>query len=428
MDTYGHIIKFERIRQNVKQAQLSEGICSPAYLSKIESNSIVPSVQVRDALFKRLNIKPSTPSMSEDDYLKHVHTIYFEAIMYKDRQKTATFLEELQKTQFLFINPSNFYTFQLKILRLSLIAFNSQKPTQDIIKSISLMKKDFNDYQNFMFKLNLGFFNFMNQNHLHSLKFLEDAFDLVQRVKCEAWETADLEYALALVYLSLDRNVNSIEFNEKAVLFFEREFYYKRAIESYIILGIVYRRIEKHKEAVEILQLAKKISIELNIKDNYPHVFFNLGTIASEQGDLDLAIESFEEALNLRSDIPGKVLCLYALMLVYAKKKDTDSVIFFCKKGIELCNNEQDNLLENTIHHFNCYLSRFSKFENFEETFKTAVSYFDKKNENQYSHKYSLQLAQYYLANKKYKNAATYFSLANEFLAKKESRNYSEDI
>jgi hypothetical protein len=32
MKRFGHIIKFERIRQNIKQVQLSDGICTPSYL------------------------------------------------------------------------------------------------------------------------------------------------------------------------------------------------------------------------------------------------------------------------------------------------------------------------------------------------------------------------------------------------------------
>jgi transcriptional regulator with XRE-family HTH domain len=95
MATYGHVIKFERIKQKIKQVQLAKDICTPSYLSKIENNSIVPSEEIREKFFKRLGINPSPSSMSEEDYLKHVHSIYFEAVMYKDRQKTELILKDL---------------------------------------------------------------------------------------------------------------------------------------------------------------------------------------------------------------------------------------------------------------------------------------------------------------------------------------------
>ena len=428
MGTFGHVIKFERIRQNIKQAQLSEGICSPAYLSKIESNSIVPSVKVQDGLFKRLNIKPSSSSMSEDDYLKRVHTIYFEAIMYKDRKKSATFLKKLQETHFLFKSPSTFYTFQLKLLRLSLIAFDSQQPTQEIIKAISLMKKDFNDYQNFMFKLNLGFFNFMNQNYLHSFNSFEDAQEYAQRGKSEDWEIADLEYALGLVCIYLNKNLESIQYSQQAVSFFKKEFYYTRVIEAYLMLAIGFRRIEKYQDAYDFLLLAKKISTELDMKENIPYISANLGNLLAEQGEFDSAIVNFKECIEITDDNFIKATCMCSIMFAYSKINDLDSVVSWCNAGIDFCSKTPDKPLENIIHHFHCYLALHTNSQEIEQTLKKAITYFDQKNEHEYSHKYALLLARYYISNKKYKNAATYFSLANEFLAKKEKRNYSEDI
>ena len=65
MNKYGHIIKFERIRQNLKQVQLSEGICTPSYLSRIENNSIAPTDEILFELFKRLNMR--FPGESENN-------------------------------------------------------------------------------------------------------------------------------------------------------------------------------------------------------------------------------------------------------------------------------------------------------------------------------------------------------------------------
>ncbi|MGL6031822.1 MAG: helix-turn-helix domain-containing protein [Kurthia gibsonii] len=39
----GHIIRKERLNQNMKQSYLAKDICSPSYLSKIENNSTQPS-------------------------------------------------------------------------------------------------------------------------------------------------------------------------------------------------------------------------------------------------------------------------------------------------------------------------------------------------------------------------------------------------
>lgn len=53
----GSIIRDERIKQNIKQDVLCHKICSPSYLSKIESNHANPSDDILVLLFERLNIK-----------------------------------------------------------------------------------------------------------------------------------------------------------------------------------------------------------------------------------------------------------------------------------------------------------------------------------------------------------------------------------
>lgn len=53
----GSIIRDERIKQAMKQEVLCHKICSPSYLSKIESNQANPSDDVLVLLFQRLNIR-----------------------------------------------------------------------------------------------------------------------------------------------------------------------------------------------------------------------------------------------------------------------------------------------------------------------------------------------------------------------------------
>lgn len=82
MDIYGHIIKFERIRQNLKQVQLSEGLCTPSYLSRIENNSIAPTDEVLLELFNRLNITYSNSSLTDEEFLEKVRKTYSKALKY----------------------------------------------------------------------------------------------------------------------------------------------------------------------------------------------------------------------------------------------------------------------------------------------------------------------------------------------------------
>ena len=53
----GSVIKYERVKQDMKQELLCKNICSVSYLSKIESNSAAPSTEVTTLLFKKLGIE-----------------------------------------------------------------------------------------------------------------------------------------------------------------------------------------------------------------------------------------------------------------------------------------------------------------------------------------------------------------------------------
>jgi len=429
MGKYGHVIKFERIRQKIKQVELAKDICTPAYLSKIESNSIVPSEDIREKLFVRLNINSSSTTRTEEDFLEYVRSIYFEAIMYKDRQKTATLITEVESTCFLFQNASHFYTYQLMMLRLYLIVGEINHPVPEILTSLSEFTKSFNGYQNFIYKVNFGLFCIFKQDYSRAMKYLEEAFDYTERLVCDKWEIADLEYILGLIYIYLNKNLVSMQYSKNAISFFEKKFFYTRVIESYIILAIAYRRSEKYEETVKILQKAKKASIELDITENLHILLFNLGTVLVKQRENELAIENFKECIAISSDPYDKVTCMFAIMNEYAKKNDVLSAIYWCDKGVHICQTENTNRLESMLHHFYCYSVRFSPRSNpFDEPLLKAISYFEKKKDYVHSNKYTIQLAKYYLEKKYYKKSATYYELANEYLAKSENRKHIEDM
>ncbi|MGB2992656.1 MAG: helix-turn-helix transcriptional regulator, partial [Paenisporosarcina sp.] len=121
MNNFGHVIKLERIRNNMKQITLAQGICTPSYLSKIENNSIVPSQEVIDLLLNRLELSiTQNKNLDDESYLKHIKEIYFNAVMNKDRELVAQQLKEINNERYMFSDSTNYYTYQLMVLRLTL--------------------------------------------------------------------------------------------------------------------------------------------------------------------------------------------------------------------------------------------------------------------------------------------------------------------
>ncbi len=431
MDTFGHVIKFERIRQNIKQSQLSDGICTPSYLSKIESNSIVPSEEILSMLVNKLKLNISPFDMPESEFISNLQKKHKEAILFKDREKTSLLLHKLNQKTYIFSDIQSFYDYQLILLRLNLITTNIQNPPKELIRALSEFKMHFNNYQRFTFYINLGFLKFFENEIMSSLENFEKALLILPNIKCEDWEIADMEYALGLVLLMSQRYVSSIEYTKRSITFFEKHLYYARSIEAYIVLSVAYKYSQKYDEASKILKIAQNIAKKTNHTENLLHLHYSIGAIDTKQGKWESAIFNYRSCFALSNDDHddwNASISIIALIIEYAKLRDLSSVIEWSQRGLTLCNNSTDPLIKIKEPHFYCFLAIYGELKDYEITLIKGIKHFEQKNEFRFAHKYSLQLAQHYMENKQYKKAALQYKKANDFLALKENRKFTEDL
>ena len=428
MNIYGHIIKFERLKQNMKQVTLAEGICQPSYLSRIENNSIVPSGEIIEMIVNKLKLNISTFDMPESEFISNVQSEYKEAILFKDREKTSLLLKELNQKPVNFSDVTLFYDFQLMVLRLNLISHGIQFPTKNILFALSELRGHFNYQQQFTFYINVGFIKYIEDDLESSLENFQKAIKIMPNIKCKAWEIADMEYALGLVYLDLHRYVSAIEFTKHSIIFFDKNFYNTRSIEAYIVLSIAYKNSQNYEQALSVLKLAQNKALIMNHKNHLSLLHYNIGAIATLQGNSTSAITNYLSCIALSSKDLNTATSMVALIIEFAKKRDYTSVIEWCQKGISLCKNSSDPTLKFREPHFLCYQAIYGDGDNFERTLQKCINTFEHHKEFRYSHKYSLKLAEYYLENKKYKKAAIQYKKANEYLALKENRKFTEDL
>jgi tetratricopeptide (TPR) repeat protein len=417
MNNFGHVIKLERIRRNMKQITLAQGICTPSYLSKIENNSIVPSQEVVDLLLNRLELSiTQNENLDDESYLAHIREIYFNALMNKDREHVAQQLKEINNERYLFSDSTNYYTYQLMVLRLTLIVQNIQNDTSELIMALSELSSNFNDYQMFLFHSNVGSYYYFKHDYSLALNAFEQAFDAHQNSIAQDWETADFQYMLSLIYLNQQRLVICIEFIQKALSYFKDNFYYHRAIECYLVLSVAQKRSFKLDEALETLQLAKRITIQLNLEKHFFMIFHNLGSIMAQRGDWEIAIEHYIESMTLSDESEVKLKSIISIVQEYSKQGNANKVIEWAQKGIQISIEEENQDLQLYQHHLNIYISKYSDYLNFEQIVLKAIQFFKNTNDYQYIYKYYTFLAEYFYANNKYKNAAKYYSNANEYL------------
>ncbi|HEX5519067.1 MAG TPA: helix-turn-helix transcriptional regulator, partial [Candidatus Nitrosocosmicus sp.] len=97
----GHLIRTERVRQQMKQVVLAKGICTPSYLSKIERNLIEPSEDVMELLFNKLGIDVEllleNNQKKEGSFKKLIFDVYKEVITTRDDSFTREKLNYLER-------------------------------------------------------------------------------------------------------------------------------------------------------------------------------------------------------------------------------------------------------------------------------------------------------------------------------------------
>jgi transcriptional regulator with XRE-family HTH domain len=429
MNNFGHVIKLERIRKNMKQISLAQGICTPSYLSKIENNSIVPSQEVIDLLLNRLELSiTQNKNLDDETYLAHIREIYFNAVMNKDRELAAQQLKEINNERYLFSDSTNYYTYQLMILRLTLIVQDIQNDTSELIMALSELSSDFNDYQMFLFHSCVGSYYSFMLDYNSTIQAYEKATEYFKRINIEKWEEADFQYLLGHCFLTQQRWVISIDHIQKSLEFFKNGFYNSRVVECYLILAIAQDNSYQFEEAYQNLLLAQKIAYQLNLVELFPIIKQNLGSSATRKNLSDTAIQYYMESLDARIDNVEKLLPIYSLVKEYSKLKNSEQILYWAQIGLSIINENPNAGLQSFSHHLNVYLSRENDTDLFEKVTTEAYNFFKEIKDYRHAEKYSLLLGNFYQEKNKYKNAAKYFSFSNENMFKKQKISHWEDL
>lgn len=413
----------------MKQITLAQGICTPSYLSKIENSSIVPSQEVVNLLLNRLELSVTQDkNLDDESYLKKISEIYFDAIMNKNREKAARQLKEINAERYLFTDSENYYTYQLMVLRITLIVQDIQNDTNELIMALSELSGNFNDYQMFLFHSCVGSYYSFMLDYNSTLQAFEKAIVFSKKINIEKWEEADFNYLLGHCYITQQRWVISIEHIQKALEYFKNGFYNTRAIECYLLLAIAQYSSYQVEEAFENNLLAQKIAIQLDLKEYFPIIKQNLGTCSSSRGYSQEAIQYFIECLDFYTENEEKLPTIYSLVKEYSKFKKSKDVIKWSKLGLSLIDENPSQGLQTYKHHLNIYLAKETKSDHFEKVTIEAYNFFKEIRDYRHAEKYSLLLAGFYHENNKYKNAAKYFALSSENMFKKHNIPHWEDL
>lgn len=403
----GHLIRAERIRQEMKQLVLAKGICTPSYLSKIERNLIFPSEDIVTLLFNRLGIDPSklqkNNQQTEIDFEKMLEATYKEVITNQNVNFTKQKLEYLEQHSPLFENRTLYYTYLLIVLRFRIISGGKMDEIKKEIKDLEELSKDFNPRQTYLYKVNKAFYYYSTEKRNKSIEYLEDVLLLVDDIALEAWERAELNYMIGVVYTADSRIFTTIDYIRSALGYYRENFLMKRVLDCYILIGITRKKSEQFQDAFESYLKAMQICDEFNLPHKKGIVYHNLGSLSSIMGNSEEAIRYYKESIEFEKDEDSGLISIFCLVIEYSKMNNQRLVNDWCDKGISLLLQLKDNNFTSYYHHFNIFKSLHSEQGLSERITKEAIEYFKEKQNYQYVRKYSIALAEWYYNNRKYK-------------------------
>ncbi|WP_430509480.1 helix-turn-helix domain-containing protein [Gottfriedia solisilvae] len=210
----GSIIKINRMNQNMSQQALSEGICVPSYLSKIENGEVVPSLEMIRLLFGELSI------VYQDgvEFLQETRNqleLFFEELNLNGFIKSGEIFKQLEHNEEQLIHSPLIIDYYMAKL-----AFYCGRKEQDQYMSA---KKTIQYVEGLLNRVQKHRFHFYEAINLYiiekNLKRSKDELMLAQ----QSMETGHLYYFLANVEYKLGSYYGAVIYAEKALHYYLEE-------------------------------------------------------------------------------------------------------------------------------------------------------------------------------------------------------------
>ncbi|MBP1949336.1 helix-turn-helix transcriptional regulator [Virgibacillus litoralis] len=397
--SYGIKIKHLRVKKNMNQQDLSNGICSISYLSKIENNVVKPNREIIDLLCEKLGITLHELQTEEELLLKMKCELT--ELNYLIRRKETNivfkFNEILKRYEALNSPQANVIKliFELRITLLSLDRIKLTDIYNRVIENLDYKPNWIEPYY-YMF---CGLFHYMIGSLEQALSFYKKAEKCVQTDKEEVY------YQLALVYSRLGNFSLSTLYLNRAYDIFVQKMDYELCTSCNLLLGINYRKMgELQKSKENYFKITQNLSPKRD-KETLGKVYHNLGLIYSDEGDSTKSIFFYKKSLKVKK-ADSKINTLYVLSREYVKLKDFKSAKKWNELGINSAIKQKS---ENHLIMFNVLNYEINNklnthdFENY--MINVAIPFFEKRQERQTLSEYVHKMAIYYENIRQYKNS-----------------------
>ncbi|MDM5336502.1 helix-turn-helix transcriptional regulator [Fictibacillus enclensis] len=403
----GEKIKYFREIKQLTQRELTDGICSITYLSKVENNIIEPSEQILQLWCSRLGIEYSMFVQSSSALtFKQELKMWYEAIKLRDRSLSKRYYQTI-KDQVTGIEDidilASFHLVSSRHFLLSQLYNDAKYHLTRVKHYVSCLSNELSAYYYYF----NGLYEYLNGN-------IQQALNDFFRAK-ETVREPEFYYQLGLIYGKLGRMTLSIVNTEKALASFNQHMLIYKMVDCYILLGINYNRINEHETAKSYFEKALNgVNSLQNSRHLLSKIYHNLGCVYQRQKNSEEAILYFLKSLQECTELRERRHTIYLLARELYTCARIDESRKWLKKGLQLSPSKNDDTY---------YLLKTLEFQLEEKQNEPgylqfleekAVPFFQYKNDVFNIGRCYELLAHSYYCNKRYKKASDYYSKAYE--------------
>jgi HTH-type transcriptional regulator, quorum sensing regulator NprR len=418
MDGVGKIVKLYRHRNNLSQADLASGICSVSYLSKIENEKIESSTEILNLLLQRLNYQKNVEVTPESiSHLKEqLGEIHFE--MFHQPENTS----QLESKLFELIEKcTSSLDSELKVhADIILLKYYVNKKELDdshsLIQELCTIYKQMSQQNKIFFNLFRSQYYSITSNYEDALASINMCTDMIEAYPVKNWIKGYIYYLSSLNASKCYKTYQCLYYAERALIIFKEEFYLNRSLECYLLMGISYLRLKEHKMALNTFAKCKKLASQNDNHRLLAKVLHNEALTHEQCGNIETAIELFQECVNIKQTFSDPTLDLS--ILVWLKTLYRHESIDLCLKGIE----ENLHKVREGIKREMFLLRELCKGKKGlaldEKSIKLQLGQLDKEKKCKVYSDFSFWFAQYYQSNMQYKTASHYYYQAYQHMGK----------
>jgi HTH-type transcriptional regulator, quorum sensing regulator NprR len=414
----GQAIKFNRLRANMTQAELANGIISVSYLSKIENGTAEPPEEIISLLGERLNMNSvdSSNVVTDQSIIRWFHHLLQvnidESIRLYNKIKN-NLINGIDKKLTTLVDIHKLYYFVL---------IKDFKEAENIISSLHKSSKKFSEVEMYYYLKFLGCYHYSQMEYKKSLNAYQEAEKYIHTdIFHKAEDIHNLYYLIGSAASKIRQTHLSLLYTLRALEYYQGNYDLINCAECHILQGISYLRINDLEKAKESYNYAITIAENIDNQRLLKYCYQNIGTLYSICKDSMNAINYFLKSYELRKNdsVEDRIIPVSSLMKEFFSLRETKKAQEWLYLGLELSKSlaPSDSIY---VYEFDVYNFLITgKDVSFEKLIIKHIIPFLEKKELHFEVSFYLEhLANYYKENRKYKLSSRYYEKAYKMLSK----------